>query len=133
MGGALGSAPTGLFSGLLPGGSMTGTASGALGGGISGAVNGAAPIGDATMGGFNFGNYSNLAQQLLRQSQQQRQQQQNVVQMPMQPNRFGGQRNPAAPIGPQMPYATFNQAQNGMAPGGPQMMNPFGLGGTVYG
>ncbi|KVC94878.1 hypothetical protein WI77_10310 [Burkholderia ubonensis] len=52
-GGALGSAPTGMFSGLLPGGGMSGTASGALGGGISGAVNGAAPIGGATMGGFN--------------------------------------------------------------------------------
>ncbi|KWA65529.1 hypothetical protein WL28_25395 [Burkholderia ubonensis] len=53
LSGALGSAPTGMFSGLLPGGGMSGTASGALGGGISGAVNGAAPIGGATMGGFN--------------------------------------------------------------------------------
>ncbi|MCW0134145.1 hypothetical protein [Burkholderia pseudomallei] len=51
LGGALGSAPTGLFSGLLPGGGMTATSSGALGGGLSGAVNGAAPIGGATMGG----------------------------------------------------------------------------------
>ncbi|WP_146749738.1 hypothetical protein [Paraburkholderia bryophila] len=52
LGDALGSAPTWLFGGLLPGGGMTGTSSGALGG-LSGAVNGDAPIGGATMGGFN--------------------------------------------------------------------------------
>ncbi|MEX3928174.1 hypothetical protein AB4Y36_29630 [Paraburkholderia sp. BR10936] len=54
---ALGEAPTGLYSGLLPGGGMTGTASGALGGGVSGAVDGSAGIGygsgaTATMGGL---------------------------------------------------------------------------------
>ncbi|MEB2498628.1 hypothetical protein [Burkholderia cenocepacia] len=53
LGGALGFAPTGLFGGFLPGGGMSATQSGALGGGLSGAVNGAAPIGGATMGGFN--------------------------------------------------------------------------------
>ncbi|UTV55187.1 hypothetical protein [Burkholderia arboris] len=53
LGGAFGFAPTGLFSGFLPGGGMSATQSGALGGGLSGAVNGAAPIGGATMGGFN--------------------------------------------------------------------------------
>ncbi|CAE6864039.1 hypothetical protein R69608_00361 [Paraburkholderia nemoris] len=53
LGDALGSAPTWLFGGLLPGGGMTNTQSGALGGGLSGAVAGAAPIGGASMGGFN--------------------------------------------------------------------------------
>lgn len=54
LGGAFGFSPTGMFSGLLPGGGMTGTQSGPLGGGLSGAVNGAAPIGGATMGGFDW-------------------------------------------------------------------------------
>jgi hypothetical protein len=49
---ALGDAPTGVFSGLLPGGGMTGTGSGALGGGISGAAAGSQGVGDATMGGL---------------------------------------------------------------------------------
>lgn len=53
LGDAFGSAPTGMFSGLMPGGGMAGTQSGALGGGLSGAGNGAAPIGGATMGGVN--------------------------------------------------------------------------------
>lgn len=75
LGGSLGASPTGLFSGLLPGGGMTGTASGALGGGISGEAAGAAPIGGASMGGLNLGQYSNLAQQFLQQQSQQRQQQ----------------------------------------------------------
>ncbi|WP_175783098.1 hypothetical protein [Burkholderia anthina] len=54
LGGAFGFAPTGLFSGVLPGGGMSATQSGALGGGLSGAVNGAAPIGGATMGGVSL-------------------------------------------------------------------------------
>ncbi|MGN6806738.1 MAG: hypothetical protein ACTHJZ_12455 [Trinickia sp.] len=53
LAGAFGFTPTGVFSGFLPGGGMGATQSGALGGGLSGAVNGAAPIGGATMGGFN--------------------------------------------------------------------------------
>jgi hypothetical protein len=54
MGAALGSAPTGLFSGMLPGGGMTGTTSGALGGGISGATAGGSAIGNAGLGGFSL-------------------------------------------------------------------------------
>jgi hypothetical protein len=49
MGDALGSAPTGLFSGLLPGGGMSQTESGALGGGLSGQTAGAAGIGGSSM------------------------------------------------------------------------------------
>lgn len=52
LGGSLGASPTGLYSGLLPGGGMTGTTSGALGGGISGAAAGSQGVGDASMGGF---------------------------------------------------------------------------------
>ncbi|MFM0555758.1 hypothetical protein P0D69_33000 [Paraburkholderia sediminicola] len=56
-GSSLGEAPTGLYSGLLPGGGMTGTSSGALGGGMSGAVDGTGAVGygsgaGSTMGGF---------------------------------------------------------------------------------
>lgn len=58
LGNALGNAPPGLFSGLLPGGGMTDTQSGALGGGISGAVYGAAPIGGASMGGHSVWPYA---------------------------------------------------------------------------
>ncbi|MFL9934274.1 hypothetical protein P0D88_35005 [Paraburkholderia sp. RL18-103-BIB-C] len=73
MGGALGNAPTGLFSGLLPGGGMTNTPSGALGGGISGDVNGAAPIGGATM------TPPTGAQSALMPAGQQQQQQQQML------------------------------------------------------
>lgn len=62
MGGALGTAPTGLFSGLLPGGGMSATSSGALGGGLSGAAAGGDAVGGASMGGFmNNPLYSKLS------------------------------------------------------------------------
>lgn len=67
LGGSLGSSPTGLFSGLLPGGGMTDTASGALGGGLSGDVAGSSSIGGASMGGLNTGGLANFAQQVLKQ------------------------------------------------------------------
>jgi hypothetical protein len=126
MGSALGAAPTGLFSGSLPGGGMSGTASGALGGGFSGQVAGAAPIGDATMGGlsFNTGSTLNDANRLMQMSQQQQQQQRTPMQMPMQQARFGNQRAPLGQIGPSMPYTSFN----GAAP----MTNLYGIG-SAYG
>lgn len=71
MGGALGSAPTGVFSGLLPGGGMTGTTSGALGGGISGGVAGASNIGGASMGGLNLSNLPNSLNQASNQAKKQ--------------------------------------------------------------
>jgi hypothetical protein len=43
------------------------------------------------------------------------------MQMPPQQARFGNQRGPAGPIGPSMPYASFNGAM--------PMANPFGFGG----
>jgi hypothetical protein len=86
MGGALGSAPTGLFSGLLPGGGMAETSSGALGGGLSGDVAGASPLGGASMGGLDIGQFANLAQQLMRSRQRQAQdrQQDNEQGLPIQ-------------------------------------------------
>ncbi|CAB3782044.1 hypothetical protein [Paraburkholderia fynbosensis] len=78
LGGSLGASPTGLFSGLLPGGGMTGTASGALGGGISGETAGASGIGGASMGGLGGGiDWTNLAQQALKQQSQVNQQNAN--------------------------------------------------------
>jgi hypothetical protein len=126
MGSALGAAPTGLFSGVLPGGGMSGTASGALGGGMSGATAGAAPMGDATMGALNFNpNTFSQAQRLMQMGQQQPQQQQRMpMQIPMQQARFGNQRGPSGPIGPSMPYTSFN----GAAP----MNNLYGIG-SAYG
>lgn len=132
MGSALGSAPTGLFSGVLPGGGMSGTASGALGGGLSGQVAGAAPIGQASMGGLLNGasgsvNPQQMMQQglkTLNQSTQQQQQQQQQQRFPQQV-RFGGQRNPQEPLGPSMSYASFNGAA-------PMNNNFFGIG-SAYG
>jgi hypothetical protein len=66
LGGALGTAPTGLFSGLLPGGGMSATSSGALGGGLSGAAAGGDAVGGASMGGLLnnplYGKLSSLAE-----------------------------------------------------------------------
>jgi hypothetical protein len=110
LGGALGSSPTGLFSGLLPGGGMTGTSSGALGGGLSGDVAGMSPLGGATMGGFNFsslGNLGNLGQNLL---QQKNQQPQPMGQAAPRPFAFGNPHVSNGVISPQMPYAQFNNA-----------------------
>lgn len=80
MGGALGSSPTGLFSGLLPGGGMSGTSSGALGGGLSGEVAGASSIGGASMGGggglldlSNLSSQLNQAGNMAKQNDQQQQ------------------------------------------------------------
>lgn len=58
-GSALGDAPTGLYSGLLPGGGMTGTSSGALGGGMSGVVDGTGAIGYGTGAGSTMGGIFN--------------------------------------------------------------------------
>lgn len=107
LSGSLGSAPTGLFSGLLPGGGMTGTSSGALGGGLSGSVAGMSPLGGATMGGFNFGSLGQLGQSLMGQKQQQPQQQQP---QPVRPFAFGNPHVSNGVISPQMPYAQFNGA-----------------------
>jgi hypothetical protein len=127
MGSALGAAPTGLFSGLAPGGGMTGSASGALGGGLSGDVAGAAPLGGATMGGFSFdgGSALNQAQRMMQmRSQMQQQQQQRPQVMAQTPNFQQSRPMPrqAGPIGPSMSYASFNGAQ-------PAMNNQFGFGG----
>jgi hypothetical protein len=46
---ALGDSPTGLFSGLNPGGGMSQTSSGALGGGISGQAAGDSALGSSSM------------------------------------------------------------------------------------
>lgn len=126
MGSALGSAPTGLFSGSLPGGGMSGTASGALGGGMSGNVAGAAPIGSATMGAYvpNTSQMMNQAQRLMQMRNQQQQQQSSVPVPNFRQSSFGNPRPPSGPIGPSMPYASFN--------GGTPMNNPFGFG-SAYG
>ncbi|MEZ0602931.1 hypothetical protein ACAX43_12370 [Paraburkholderia sp. IW21] len=58
-GSALGEAPTGLYSGLLPGGGMTGTSSGALGGGMSGMAYGEAPVGFGTGATTSMGGFAN--------------------------------------------------------------------------
>lgn len=126
MGDSLGAAPTGLFSGMLPGGGMSGTGAGAMGGGISGDAAGGAPLGGSTMGGFHFGanpgSMLNQAQQMMQLGS--RQPQQQMMMMPGAQNRFGGQRNPQMPVGPSMSYARFG------APGGAPV-TPFGFGGSV--
>ena len=125
MGAALGSSPTGLFSGLLPGGGMSGTASGALGGGMSGQMAGAAPLGSSTMGGMNFDTNAMLQNgaRIMQMRNQQQQPQQQMV-MPAQNGRAPSVQRPVMPIGPSMPYATFN--------GGGLPMNQFGIG-SAYG
>ncbi|BDC37924.1 hypothetical protein [Paraburkholderia terrae] len=75
-GNTLGTAPTGLFSGLNPGGGMGATQSGALGGGLSGEVAGGSSVGGASMGGFGNTLGSSQTQQQLQQMMKQQQQQQ---------------------------------------------------------
>ncbi|WP_157661679.1 hypothetical protein [Burkholderia ubonensis] len=122
LGGALGSSPTGLFSGLLPGGGMSSTASGALGGGLSGDVAGVAPLGGASMGGFSLGSLGNLGQLGQQMLQQRNQQPKQEDLSPLHPVALG---NPHALTGiysPSLAYARFNQ----VAP----TANPaFGFGG----
>ncbi|AYY96935.1 hypothetical protein EGY19_05390 [Burkholderia multivorans] len=96
LSGALGDAPVGLFSGLLPGGGMSGTASGALGGGLSGGVAGMAPLGGASMGGFDMGGLAQLASRLLQQQSQQSQQ--RGQQASGNSTFSGGYANPQTPI-----------------------------------
>jgi hypothetical protein len=109
MGGALGSSPTGLFSGLLPGGGMSGTSSGALGGGLSGEVAGAAPIGGASMGGFNFGSLANMGQNLMNQGARQQPQQQGAG-YGGRPLAFGNPHVSTGVVSPATPYTQFNGA-----------------------
>lgn len=94
LGGSLGASPTGLFSGLLPGGGMTGTSSGALGGGLSGVTAGDSGIGGASMGGLNTSDFLNLAQQALKQQSQVSQQRAN--QAYGQQNQSGNYADPQA-------------------------------------
>ncbi|KKB61552.1 hypothetical protein WM40_22700 [Robbsia andropogonis] len=87
LSGSLGSSPTGLFSGLLPGGGMTSTSSGALGGGLSGSVAGSSSLGGATMGGVDTGLYQQLLSKALNQASNSYQQtanaqQNNMAQLP---------------------------------------------------
>jgi hypothetical protein len=114
MGGALGSSPTGLFSGLLPGGGMTGTSSGALGGGLSGEMAGMSGIGGASMGGFNFGSLANIGQNLMSQGNRQQQPQQGGGMS--RPLAFGNPHVSTGVVSPAMPYAQFSGASSQQSP-----------------
>jgi hypothetical protein len=93
LGNSLGTAPTGLFGGLNPGGGMTQSLGGAMGGGLSGQVAGQAPIGGAQMGGLMGSNYTGLnnlsPQQMAMLGQMGQRQTQQAQQQPEMARPFG--------------------------------------------
>jgi hypothetical protein len=104
MSGALGSAPTGLFSGLDPSASAGAYGGNPLGGGIAGQVAGNTPISSGASGGMGQAMQMMLIQQAVNSASQLGQQ------APIQANNFAQYANPQAQVTPAMLGAMMNRS-----------------------
>jgi hypothetical protein len=103
MSGALGAAPTGLYSGLDPSASAGAYGGNPLGGGIAGQAAGNTPVSAGASGGMGQAMQMMLIQQAINSASQLGQQ------SPIQANNFAQYANPQAQVTPAMLGAMMNR------------------------